>query len=165
MAAAAAEKAVETISEGALDFNMTRQTDWQFNLNKLINDHKESEFDWGTWDCGVFAAAIADAVLEDSEDYLLPFAGKYTTAMGSLRALKKAGYDSLRHYLVHCFGEPIGPSHAWRGDIAFYEDCAGVNLGSYNLLLGIKAIGIDAVEQEKFVPIPRLEVQEYFKVR
>lgn len=144
---------------------MTRQLNWQFNLNKLVNDHKESEFDWGTWDCGVFAASVANAVLVDSPAYLLPFKGKYRTALGSLRALKKAGYDSLRDYLVHCFGEPISPSHAWRGDIAFYEDCAGVNLGAYNLLIGVKAIGIDAEDQKGFIPISRLEVQEYFKVR
>lgn len=144
---------------------MTRQLNWQFNLNKLVNDHRVSEFDWGTWDCGVFSAAICNAVLLDSIDYLLPFEGKYSTALGSLRALKKAGHDSLRDYLVHCFGEPIGPSHAWRGDIAFYEDCAGVNLGSYNLLLGVHSIGVDSEQQKGFVPIPRLEVQEYFKVR
>ena len=148
---------------------MTRQIDWQSNLNALINDHKESEFIWGTWDCGIFSAAICDAVLEDGEDYLFPFAGKYRTAIGSLRALKKAGYDNLRHCLVTCFGEPIGPSHAWRGDIAFYEECAGLNLGAYNLLLGVQHIGVDIdiapTEQKGFVQIPRLEVQEYFKVR
>lgn len=142
-----------------------RQLNWQSNLNTLISDHRESELDWGTWDCGIFSAAIAKAILVDSEDYFAPFNGKYKTALGSLRALKKAGYDNLREYLIHCCGEPIGPSHVWRGDIAFYEDCAGVNLGSYNLLLGVKSIGVGVEEQKGFVQIPRLEVQEYFRIR
>lgn len=143
-----------------------RQLNWQGNLSTLLKENKENVLDYGTWDCGIFSAKIAKAVLVDSSDYFSPFRGKYSTAIGSMRALKKAGFSDLREYLIHCCGDPIGPSHAWRGDIAFYEGCAGVNLGSYNLLLGVANIGVVETENQKgFVSIPRLEVQEYFKVR
>lgn len=142
-----------------------RKINWQSDLNSLINEKKDTPFEWGKWDCGKFVAEVANAILEDSKDYYKPFKGRYSTALGATRALRKAGFTDLREYLVHCCGEPIGPSHAWRGDVAFYEECAGVNLGSFNYLLGVKPIGVGVEQSTGFIQIPRLEVQEYFRVR
>lgn len=132
-----------------------RHTDWSQRLAKVIEKANSEEFAYGVWDCGAFASDCLNAVGIDFIDpYILHMQGKYKTMLGSLRAVKKAGYDSIgammRDYFPKC-----GPSHAWRGDLAIHEENLGVCMGSVVFFLG----------EEGIEKISRAEVKEFYKVR
>ncbi len=150
-----------------------RKYGWRTNLTTFLNEKKDEPFKWGTWDCGLRAAAVCDVILDTDIDYAEPFLGYYSTEIGSLRALKKAGYKDLKTYLKECFGKPVNVGQAWWGDIAWYEDCCGIFLGSFATFIGDERIISQLRHGDKqyidvssgIVRIPRNEIKEVFKVR
>jgi len=151
-----------------------RQDSWQIEVNKLASKMQVTEFKWHDWDCGYLAHLIVKAVTGKEDTFDEIFKGKYSTAIGSARILKKNGYKDLRSYLKHILGDPIAASHAWRGDIAFYKGCCGLCLGRHSLFIGSDEIVgnmIDMtpkdceVDMPCCVKIPRNDIPEYFRVR
>ncbi len=150
-----------------------RKRGWRTELNNLIRDKANEPFVWGTWDCGLRAAAVCDAVLDTDINYAAPFMGHYSTGIGSLRALKKAGYKDLETYLKECFGDPISIGSAWWGDLAFHEGCVGICLGSYASFIGDEQIITELNSGQRHlvdevsgvIKIPRNDIKECFKVR
>lgn len=151
-----------------------RQDNWQIEVNALASKMQVTEFKWHDWDCGYLAHLIIDAVTGKEDTFDKIFRGKYSTAIGSARILKKNGYKDLRSYLKSLLGDPISASHAWRGDIAFYEGCCGLCLGQHSLFIGsdeiIKHVNDGKPEEYRVegqccVKIPRNDISEYFRVR
>ena len=102
---------------------------WQRALNAHILEAQEryraSGFRYGAFDCVHFAA---DWVLRlTGEDPLAAYRGRYATRIDGealLAELDGTLLDALRKR----FGEPLHPSHAMRGDIAYLD---GVGCGIY----------------------------------
>ena len=142
-----------------------RIRNWAGEMNSVIAKNKHREYELGTWDCAIFSNAIIEATTGSTTEHLDVVSGKYRTEIGFLRALKKQGFYNLRDYIVHCLGEPIGRSSAWRGDLAFYQGCLGVNVGPYAMFIGSDSLHEQPMQGSNLVAIDCALVDEFFKVR
>lgn len=98
--------------------SLTRAENWPELLLDTVEDRRSKPFAWGENDCALFAA---DCVLVmTGEDFAAPFRGRYSTAAGSIKALKKFGGGSLEATATAALGEPILPRLAQRGDVVLF---------------------------------------------
>ena len=112
---------------------MTRRADWEARLHDYIASLAEAEFRWGKLDCALFAAGAVQAMT--GADPAARYRGHYTTARGSVRALRKWGAGTLPATIDALF-EPIGPAFARRGDLVMVGDAVGVCFGADALFIG-----------------------------
>lgn len=109
-----------------------RLNNWENALAIFLRAHRDLPFVWGKNDCCLFAAGAVREIT--GVDFAAPFRGKYSTALGSIRALKRYGNSDLLSTLIAILGEPIPILLAKRGDIALVEIegqlSAGVHYGS-----------------------------------
>lgn len=111
-----------------------RLPDWEQRLSEYIMALSDDPvFIWGERDC---AMAAADAVLAmTGVDILAAFRGKYSTAAGSVRALKRYGTGDLRTTFDTLLPErPIGMAR--RGDVVMHEGAIGICMGAFALFVG-----------------------------
>lgn len=103
-----------------------RTVDWRPRMEENLQRVKSTPFEWGVHDCALFAASHVNVISADPEHRNLDevFKGKYSTALGSIKALKQQGYDSLRDLLKSKF-EEIHPVFAGRGDLVIALDEEG----------------------------------------
>lgn len=102
---------------------LNRAENWPEILLATVEDRRSKPFAWGENDCALFAA---DCVLAmTGEDFAAPFRGRYSTAAGSLKALKKFGGGSLESTATAALGEPISPRLAQRGDVVLFAAVDG----------------------------------------
>jgi len=86
-------------------------------MREAIAYHQGKPFGWGVSDCTMFADVVyAVTGFDPIADYR-----SYTTEIGALRMLKKAGVTTMLEYVERLFPE-IPPAHAGRGDLAFTSD-------------------------------------------
>ncbi len=86
------------------------------NINEFLQHRRLQPFKWGGNDCCLF---VADAVkLQSGVDYAGEYRGSYHTEMGSLRCIRKQGFESIESLLTAYLGEPLPPLNAQTGDIA-----------------------------------------------
>jgi hypothetical protein len=86
-------------------------------MREAIARHHGQPFVWGASDCTMFAdVVLAMTGFDPIADYRT-----YTTEIGALRMLKKAGVASMLEYVAGLFPE-IHPAHAGRGDLAFTSE-------------------------------------------
>ena len=114
-----------------------RLPDWETRLAAYLEPLMAgARFEWGQLDCALFAA---DAVLAMSgHDIAAPFRGKYSTAAGSARALKRYGAGDLKSTFDTLLPpRPVG--YARRGDVVMSDGAVGVCMGAFALFIGIEA--------------------------
>lgn len=88
-------------------------------MREAIARHHAAPFGWGSSDCTMFADVVeAMTGFDPIAEYR-----SYTTEIGAMRMLKKAGVRSMVEYVERLFPE-IAPAHAGRGDLAFTADIA-----------------------------------------
>lgn len=104
-----------------------RQGDWGTALAEYLEWCKDKPFVWGKHDCCLFAANAVVAM--GGQDYAAEFRGKYTTAIGSARALKKYGQGDIASTLTAKLGQPCARLQARRGDFALLENDGNPALG------------------------------------
>ncbi|HAD90956.1 MAG TPA: hypothetical protein DCG36_12410 [Alteromonas macleodii] len=104
-----------------------RKKDWSEKLVNYLLDNLDTPFEWGTFDCCLFAA---NAVREmTGKDFAAPFRDKYTTEKGAAKALIKYGQGDIKSTLNAIFG-PLKPRlKAGRGDLVLVETDTGDALG------------------------------------
>lgn len=85
-------------------------------LIDFIEGRRGRPFSWGDNDCAMFAA---DWVLKQTGiDPLAPFRGRYSTAAGSVRALRRYGTGELISTWMSSVGAPLASVRlAMRGDV------------------------------------------------
>lgn len=111
---------------------MARLADWEKRLADYIAEAQLQPFKWGEWDCALFAAGAALAMT--GEDRASAFRNRYTTAMGSTKALKRYGGGTLKSaFDMHYPDKPIG--FAVRGDLVMYDGAMGVCVGPVALFM------------------------------
>lgn len=118
---------------------MIRMPDWEQRLAAYLDPlMADAAFEWGRRDCALFAA---DAVLTmTGEDIAAAFRGRYTTAHGSLRALKRYGAGDLRStFSATLPSVPVG--YARRGDLVMHDGSIGICIGSDALFLRLESEG------------------------
>jgi hypothetical protein len=125
---------------------MKRRGDWHSRLNAFIDGVKRQPFDWATMNCGEHFAAGAVMAMTDV-DIAAPWRGRYKTAAGAVRAMKRDGFACLGDMAASVLPE-VHPSSARLGDIAAVpaDGPFGTSLGVVNgeviLVLGEESMGV-----------------------
>lgn len=112
---------------------MIRLPDWEARLHDYLADAGDRPFAFGSHDCALHGAAVVLAVT--GEDHGAPFRGRYTTARGSVRALRKWGAWTVEAtFDAHL--PATAPAFARRGDLVLSEGMVGVCIGADALFVG-----------------------------
>lgn len=102
---------------------MTRIVNWPQVLNEYLisaqDKYREEGFQWGVFDCCVFTSDWVK--LCTGIDVFETYRGQYTTREEGFDLLKTFE-GSLFNALQNRLGDPVPPSLAHRGDIAFSEE-------------------------------------------
>jgi hypothetical protein len=67
---------------------MQKVDNWIQLLNQHIDENRSRPFEWGQHDCGLWLASCL--IVTTGRDFAADIRGKYSTATGAIRALKKA---------------------------------------------------------------------------
>jgi hypothetical protein len=111
-----------------------RVHNWPARLAETVEAARTRSFEFGSFDCALFAADCALAIT--GTDYAAPFRG-YVTKTAAYRII--AEYGTLTGLLTGLLGEPIPPAFAGRGDVVLAEiptadeeaEAVGVCLGVF----------------------------------
>lgn len=116
----------------------TKKPDWFIALYNYIKTVEETPFKWGVNDCCLFACNCVEVMT--GSDPGAEYRGKYKTAKGSVRALKKYGGGSIENAFTRVFGQIHPPLLAHRGDLALVDTPLGLAVG---VVLGsqVKCVG------------------------
>ena len=100
-------------------------------LSAAVKARRGRSFQWGSHDCCTFACdVIRDA---GGVDYAAPFRGRYTTALGAARALRRfagGGLETAAEKITQDNGlEEVPPLMAQRGDFVLIDVAEGPALG------------------------------------
>lgn len=112
---------------------MNRLPDWEARLAAYLEPLRTLPFAWGRHDCCTFTAGAVKAMT--GVDPMPEFRGRYTTARGSVRALRRIGAGTLASTLSGKF-ETVDPSLAHRGDIIMSDGLLGICLGPFLVAVG-----------------------------
>ncbi|CAN1576319.1 hypothetical protein MCELHM10_03932 [Paracoccaceae bacterium] len=125
----------------------TRRPGWERRLVDAVEAARGLPFSWGRHDCATFAFDLRRD-LTGSYDVAALWRGRYTTARGAVRVMRRLGWQSLEAAGRDLLGEPL-PSVplAQRGDLVL----AGTGLG-FGVCLGARAAGV-APEGLVLVPL------------
>lgn len=105
---------------------MKRHIDWQVRLLALTESREEVPFEWGKYDCCLFAADVVKEMT--GEDYAEPFRGKYTTEEGARALLDEKG--GLVEYIDSVLPRK-DVNFAQRGDVVLVTTDLGDTLGIF----------------------------------
>ena len=112
---------------------MHRRVDWEVRLAAFFEQHRARVFAWGSWDCCHFAAGSVEAMT--GVDPMPEFRGKYRTAAGAARALKRHGAGTLSGTLDRKF-TAVPAALARRGDIIMSDGLLGLCWGAFLIAVG-----------------------------
>lgn len=112
---------------------MSRLPDWEARLSRFITANRNRPFQWGEWDCALYATACAAELT--GIDRAAEFRGTYQDRIGSARALRELGKGTLVATMDSLF-ERKSPSRAGRGDLIGAQGAVGVCMGGYGLFVG-----------------------------
>jgi hypothetical protein len=133
---------------------LIRVAHWERVLAEQIQAAQKREYQWGVFDCCLFAADVVQAIT--GVDLAAEFRGKYKTAAGATRELKKyAGTsklsDTLGIIMTKHGCKMIRPGWAGRGDVvvilddlrdgSFGEVC-GICVGANGVAVPVAPVGI-----------------------
>lgn len=139
---------------------MTRRVrEWETMLNALRDAVADRPFAWGRWDCARWGAAAVEA--QTGADFYAPFLGRYSSARGAARALRKFGHGTLEATFTAALGEPVAPAFGGNGDIVLTAGDAipGARIGV------ARADGwADVVGDAGLVRLPRSDWLKVWKV-
>jgi hypothetical protein len=130
-----------------------RRDNWNESLNHVIDVWARVPFEWGRYDCALWAAAAVQA--QTGQDFAAPFRGRYRTGAGAMRALRQHGAGDLEKTITAALGEPVPVAMARRGDIVMHSNAAGVCMGSHSLFM---------TEGEGMTRLPTLECTQAWRV-
>ncbi len=112
---------------------MYRKPDWEVRLAAFLEPLRARPFAWGEHDCCTFAAGAVQAMTD--VDPMPEFRGRYSTALGSARALRVLGAGTLAATLDGKF-EAIDAALAQRGDIIMSAGLLGISFGPFLIAVG-----------------------------
>lgn len=125
---------------------MDRVHDWRIRLASVVMAAQRADFEWGRHDCALFALDCIDAQIGTL--HAKRYRGRYTTARGSVRVLKRDGDGTLATSLGQIVPE-IDPADARPGDIALIETDDGPAAGL------VRSCNIACLSPDGLVSVPR----------
>lgn len=111
---------------------LVRLPDWQDRLDRLVRISRHREFEWGAFDCSVFAAD--DVVALTGFDPFLPWRRRYADIAGAAAAIEAAAPDLesfARRHLAWLGVPEQRPLQAADGDIGCWRGPRSAVLGVY----------------------------------
>lgn len=130
---------------------LPRVDHWERLLATAIDTARAQPFVWGMHDCPTFAFETA-MILTGGEDTAALWRGRYTTALGGERVMRRLGWASLEEMGRSLLGDPRTTALlAQRGDIVLAD--TGLGFGICN---GATAVGI---APEGLVTVPLTSCQ------
>jgi hypothetical protein len=108
---------------------LPRLPGWRARFSSYIARSSGTPFDWGTHDCALNVAGGVYALT--GVDFAKPFRGRYSTALGAGRALKRYGAGSLEETIAAALPELLGTRKPEVGDVALFEQPSGLTGGFY----------------------------------
>lgn len=128
---------------------MARVENWERLLGAAIEIARARPFLWGLHDCPSFAFETR-MMLTASEDVAALWRGRYTTALGGQRVLRRLGWASLEEMGRALLGDPRpAVLLAQRGDVVLADTGFG-----FGICTGAAAVGM-APEGLVTVPMTR----------
>ena len=116
---------------------MARAPHWERLLAAAIDTARTRPFIWGVNDCPTFAFEVR-MILTGGEDVAALWRGRYTTALGGARVMRRLGWASLEEMGRSLLGEPRpAVLLAQRGDLVL----ADTGLG-FGICTGASAVGM-----------------------
>jgi hypothetical protein len=116
---------------------LPRVDHWERLLASAIDTARAKPFVWGVHDCPTFAFEVR-MILTGGEDIAALWRGRYTTALGGARVMRRLGWASLEDMGRTLLGEPRpAVLLAGRGDIVL----ADTGLG-FGVCTGAQAAGM-----------------------
>jgi hypothetical protein len=115
----------------------TRPPGWEIRLAAAVEAARNRPFVWGKHDCPTFAFETRTA-LTGGADVAALWRGRYRTALGGHRVMRRLGWPSLEAMGSAMLGPPLLTVHlAQRGDLVL----ANSGLG-FGVCLGAQAAGM-----------------------
>ena len=125
---------------------MPRVEHWERLLAAAIDTARARPFVWGIHDCPTFAFETA-MILTGGQDTAALWRGRYATALGGARVMRRLGWASLEDMGRALLGEPRPTVLlAQRGDIVLADSGLG-----FGICTGASAVGM---APEGFANVP-----------
>ncbi len=139
---------------------MTRVADWDVRLAAFLRARRAQGFAWGQRDCALFAA---DWVKEATgEDPAAAYRGKYRTAAGALKALRRQGHGDLAEAVTAALGPPLETTALMgRGDIGQVQSIDSAFEGALGVCAGAD---IAVLSEDGVVLLPRKAALKAWRV-
>jgi hypothetical protein len=116
---------------------LKRVSNWELCLPNTIETARQRPFAWGFHDCSTFAFETRTA-LTGGEDVAAIWRGRYTTALGSERVMRRLGWSSIEEMGLALLGAPrMTALLAQRGDIVLADSGRG-----FGICTGTHAVGM-----------------------
>lgn len=94
---------------------MQKVENWLQLLNAHIEENRNKPFEWGQHDCGLWLASCL--IVTTGQDFAADIRGKYKSAAGAIRAMKKASGSSTPEGFAEArLGAPKPALLAFPGD-------------------------------------------------
>jgi cell wall-associated NlpC family hydrolase len=114
-----------------------RRSGWERRLVAAVEVARDQPFCWGRHDCATLAFDLRRD-LTGGYDVAALWRGRYTTALGAVRVMRRLGWQSLEAAGRDLLGEPLSSVHlAQRGDLVLANTGHG-----FGICLGARAAGI-----------------------
>ena len=117
-----------------------KNINWLKEVSTYISSCKNTSFEWGRFDCCLFAADCCQLV--SARDPAALYRGRYTTELGAKRVLASE-HGSLAAAFGALYSE-VPPAMAQRGDVVLFESDLGLTAG-VQWVDGVWAVGLNGV--------------------
>lgn len=106
-----------------------RREGWERALSAEVEAARTRPFEWGRHDCALWAADCVMAMT--GNDPAACWRGRYRTALGAARILRRSGCDDIAAMAARVLDAPLpSPVMARRGDILSDGEAMGVCIGA-----------------------------------
>lgn len=123
-------------------------------LVSLYTKHKETSFEWGTFDCCIWAGTVIDKITLRPESILSSWDFTYTTKAQAFSQLSERGYEGLADLADNYFTQtPI--NYSMRGDLVLADDFFAINYG--DRLIGVGEGGLISIPLQQATLTWRVE--------
>lgn len=122
-------------------------TGWESILASAVETARGQDFVWGTHDCATWAFDLRRD-LTCGDDTAALWRGRYRTALGATRVMRRLGWASMPEAGVALLGTPLGNVRlAQRGDLVLSPDATsfGVCLGAQVAFLAPEGLTLRAL--------------------
>lgn len=133
---------------------MKKKASWYDDLFIYLEENKDKQFKWGTWDCCRFSNGAIKAMTGKT---MIPKGIRWTSKVSALKAIKKYGGSLVKSIEKACKNKGltnIKPAFITAGDLVVYDGsdinvgiCDGMNIvcvtdDGYTILPNEKAIKV-----------------------